>query len=81
MVRAQEELYDMLGISVNDNRGGRPRPRSFGGPTRHSRPMSLGLGSPYPRPVSDISTPGLRSSFALGSARFNRFYHAANDVS
>lgn len=76
MVKAQEELYDMLGLYG----GGRPRPQSASSPSRHSRHLSIGMKSPYGRPVSDLSTPGLRTSSIPGSARYNRFYSSTNDV-
>ena len=67
MLKAQEELYDILGLYG----GGRPR---------HSRHMSIGMKLPYGRPVSDLSTPGFRTSSIPGSARNNRFYNLTNDV-
>jgi len=73
MLRAQEDLYHLLGISAGDIKGHRSRPRSISGPTRHSRHTSLNIKSPYARPVSDISTPGFQTSPRPGSARFNRF--------
>ena len=51
MLKAQEELYEILGLYG----GGRPRRQSVNSPSRHSRHLSIGMKSPYGRPVSDLS--------------------------
>ncbi|KIM92215.1 hypothetical protein PILCRDRAFT_810237 [Piloderma croceum F 1598] len=58
MLRAQEELYHLLGISTGDTKRSDSRSRSVTGPIRHSRHLSTNIKSPNTRPVSDISTPG-----------------------
>lgn len=75
MLRAQEELYDLLGISTGDIKGNFSRRRSITGPTRHSRHASINMKSPYARPISDISTPGLQTPSIPGSARLNKYYN------
>jgi hypothetical protein len=73
MIRAQEELYDLL-VSMSVTKGGRPRPLSVSSPSRYSRHVSFNAKSSYSRPLSDITTPGLGTSSMPGSARMNGLY-------
>jgi len=74
MLRAQEELYDLLGIPTSEKAN--PRRRSITGPARQSGHASV--NTPYARPVSDISTPGFQTSSIPGSARLNKYYNGNN---
>ena len=80
MLKAQEELYHLLGISASDIKRNDSRPRSVAGPASHSRHMSINRKLSHTRPVSDISTPGFQTSSIPASARSNRFYDGANGV-
>jgi hypothetical protein len=76
MLMAQEELYDLLGISIGDTKG-HSRSQSATGPTHRSSHMSMGLKSPYTRPLSDIIAPGFKPSSILG----NRFTDDVSQIS
>lgn len=80
MLRAQEELYHLLGISTGDIKRSDSRPRSVTGPIRHSRHLSINIKPPDTRPVSDISTPGFSTPSMYGSAGSNRFYDRDHQV-
>jgi len=70
-------LYNLLGISVGERKGNRVRSQSVG-PARYSKDASS--VTPSIRPISDISTPGFRTSFIPGRARLNGFYSGTDEI-
>ncbi|EGO01293.1 hypothetical protein SERLA73DRAFT_179444 [Serpula lacrymans var. lacrymans S7.3] len=74
LAQAQKELYDMLGITINDTKNdSRSRPRSLSGP---GSPKHTSLNQ---RPMSDMSAGPIRSPSLLGNRRSRLFPSVITD--